>query len=126
MIRDIVRGPNGEKVGYWRKVKAKPVRKEMGSNTKVRWLISEEDGAGKYVMRLFEMKPGGHINLHKHPWEHEIFVIDGEGEILIGNEVYRVSKGNFIFIPPNIVHAYRNTSKTKTFRFLCIIPTRPK
>ncbi len=126
MIKEVIIGPNGEKVGYWRKVKSKPVRKEMGANTKIRWLISEEDGAPTFVMRMFEMKPGGYIKLHKHPWEHEIYVVDGEGEIIIGDKAYKVSKGNFIFIPPNIMHAYRNTSSNKTFRFLCVIPIKPK
>jgi quercetin dioxygenase-like cupin family protein len=46
---------------------------------KVRWLISKNDGAKNFAMRLFEIKPGGYSPLHQHNWEHEVFIIQGEG-----------------------------------------------
>lgn len=50
--------------------------------TQVRWLITKEMGAPNFAMRLFEMKPNGHSPLHKHAWEHEVFVLEGKGQIL--------------------------------------------
>ena len=120
----LIKGPSGEKIGRWDEVEAKPVEPEMAARTTIRVLISDLDGAPTFIMRLFEIEPGGYIRAHKHPWEHEIFVLSGTGEIRIGNSVYRVSEGYFIYIPPNVEHEYWNRSNT-VFRFLCLIPMRP-
>lgn len=97
---------------------------EFGSNANIRWLIKEEDGVKAFAMRYFEIRPGGRIVPHKHPWEHEIFVVKGEGKLRIGSEWYVVKKGTFIFIPPNVVHEYVNEGN-ENFEFLCMIPLKP-
>jgi quercetin dioxygenase-like cupin family protein len=37
--------------------------------------------------------------------------------------VYEVTEGNFIFIPPNVVHEY--WAGEKGVEFLCLIPLKP-
>ena len=88
----------------------------------VRWLIREEDGALRYAMRRFEIKPGGHIGLHSHPEEHEIYVLSGRGEISesTGLKIV-VAQGDVLYVPPQEEHGYRNLSND-SFVFLCIIP----
>ncbi len=125
MEKKNILGPCGEKVGYWETVEPKRLDEKQAVKTTVRWLIREEDGAKTFSMRLFEVEPEGHIRAHYHPWEHEIYVLDGVGEIRIGSRVYRVTKGFFIYIPPNVEHEYWNKSNDKTLRFLCIIPNKP-
>ena len=87
-------------------------------------LVSEKDGAKVFSMRLFDVLPGGHIKAYHHPWEHEIFVLDGVGEVRIGNRVYRVTRGVFLYIPPNVEHEYWNRGDS-VLRFLCMIPNKP-
>ncbi len=120
----IGKGPCGEKIGYYELVEEQKVPDDMGTQTFVRWLIKEDDGAKAFAMRLFTIKPGGHINQHHHPWEHEIFVLEGVGEIRIGSRVYRVSQGFFIYVPPNVEHEYWNKGD-KDLKFLCMIPLKP-
>ena len=36
-------------------------------------------------MREFELDPGGHTPQHFHPYEHEIYVLEGEGAIVDGD-----------------------------------------
>lgn len=93
----------------------------IGENSWFRLLISREDGAPNYAMRVFEIEEGGYIQSHRHPWEHEIFVLEGEGEIKIGNEKFRVSRGYAVLIPPNVDHEYKNVGKN-TWKFVCVIP----
>lgn len=93
----------------------------IGERSWFRPLISKDDGAPHYTMRIFEIEEGGFIRDHQHPWEHELFVIEGEGEIRIGDKVYRVKPGDAIFIPENVVHSYRNVGKG-VWRFICVIP----
>ncbi len=124
-MAQIVRGPSGEKVGYYELVEEEWLSREQGFMTSVRWLIREDDGAKNYVMRLFTIKPGGYIRAHSHPWEHEIYVVDGVGEIRIGDRVYRVTKGFFIYIPPDVEHEYWNKGD-KDLVFICVIPVVKK
>ena len=49
---------------------------------KVRWLITKETGAENFAMRLFEMEAGGNSPLHSHNWEHEVFILEGEGTVV--------------------------------------------
>jgi len=94
---------------------------EGASKLKVRWLITKDMGAENFAMRLFEMAPGGFSPLHSHPWEHEVFVLEGEG-VVIGRDGEKAFKaGTVVFIAPGERHRFRNTG-SETVRFLCMIP----
>lgn len=98
--------------------------KDAGEDTSkltIRWLIAKETGAERFAMRLFEMEPDGHSPFHNHPWEHEIFILEGEGVAFDGTKEKEIKAGDAIFIPPNEKHQLRNNSK-KTLKFLCLIP----
>jgi len=88
----------------------------------VRWLIAENDGAKRYAMRLFELKPEGIIPLHSHvDKEHEIFVIEGKGILESASKTISIQQGDVIFIDRQEVHSFINNS-TKPLRFICVIP----
>jgi quercetin dioxygenase-like cupin family protein len=98
--------------------------KDAGEGTSkltVRWLISKEIGAENFAMRLFEMDAGGFSPLHSHNWEHEIFILEGEGVAVSGEKTVKFEAGDAIFIPPNEKHQLRNNSD-KPCKFLCLIP----
>ena len=88
---------------------------------KVRWLITKETGAENFAMRLFEMQAGGNSPLHIHNWEHEVFILEGEGLVVGGQEEKKFKAGDVIFIPANEKHQLKNTSN-KPAKFLCFIP----
>ncbi len=108
------------KVFHYRDVKAEDAE-EGASKLKVRWLITKDMGAENFAMRLFEMKPGGYSPLHSHPWEHEVFILEGEGLVVSEEEERKFRAGDVIFIPPNERHQLKNTGQ-KTVKFLCLIP----
>ncbi len=92
------------------------------SGVTVRWVISADDGAPNYYMRVFEIAPGGYSPLHRHPWEHEIFILSGEGEV-VGDEGRRsVRPGTAVFIPAGELHQLRNPGG-RTLSFICTIPS---
>lgn len=94
--------------------------------TTVRWLIGRSSGAQTYAMRLFEVKPGSKIPIHSHAEEHEIFVLDGEAQLLGAQEPTFAKKDDVVFIPPNMSHGYDNTNGKRAFRFICVIPLLEK
>ena len=121
---DIKLGPCNEKVGHTDIVEKQLVSEDMATKTWIRWLIKGDDGAPTFAMRLFTVEPGGYIKPHHHPWEHEIYVLKGIGEIRIGSRIYRVTSGSFLLIPPNVEHEYTNIGE-EDLEFLCMIPLKP-
>ncbi|MCU0573961.1 MAG: cupin domain-containing protein [Syntrophobacteraceae bacterium] len=86
-----------------------------------RVVIGRADGAMNFCMRVFELSPGGHTPLHRHAWEHEIFVHKGEGSVFRAGEWVDVRTGSVIFVPPGEEHQIRNTGDG-AMCFVCLIP----
>jgi len=90
-----------------------------GASVKV--LVSPKEGWEDYVLREFELEPGGHTPRHVHPWPHINYIVEGEGELHLGTEDHPLSAGSYAFVPADIEHQYTNMGEGK-FRFLCIVP----
>ena len=102
-------------------VKAKDVEDSGASNVKVRWLVTKDMGAPNFAMRLFEVKPDGYSPLHTHPWEHEVFILEGEGVLFNGEKATPFKPNDVVFVAPDEWHQFKNTGK-QTLKFLCLIP----
>jgi len=98
-----------------------PVEAEGAKDAEIRWLISKEDGAENFAMRMFEIKPGGFTPLHTHPHEHEIFAVEGEGVFVYEGEEYQFGKDSVIFVPGGKEHRFKNTGDS-VLRLLCLVP----
>jgi quercetin dioxygenase-like cupin family protein len=109
------------KVTPYKNVTLEDVAAEGTKAAKIRWLITEKDGAKNFAMRMFEIDKDGYTPYHSHPWEHEVFVLEGEGKLLGDREEYRFEKGYVLFIPSGEPHQFKNTGDGK-LKFLCIIP----
>jgi quercetin dioxygenase-like cupin family protein len=97
------------------------VTMEGASGCRVRSLVGKGDSAPNFAMREFEVAPGGYTPKHFHPYEHEVFVLEGTGEILDGDDPQPLSAGDVVFVAPDDVHQFRNTG-SGPLRFLCLIP----
>ena len=92
---------------------------------KVRWLITKDIGAPNFAMRLFEMQPGGYSPLHTHDWEHEVFILEGEGTVVGKEGEKKFKPGDAVFVPSNEKHQFKNTGK-KLVKFICLVPYHEK
>jgi quercetin dioxygenase-like cupin family protein len=97
------------------------VTMEGAAGCQVRWLIGEGDKAPNFAMREFEVAPGGHTPKHFHDYEHEIYVIAGNGVVMEGDNERPLASGDVVLVSPNDVHQFRNTGR-ETMKFLCLIP----
>ncbi len=109
------------KVNSCEQVESKPVQMEGAHGCSVRWLVDENDGAPNFAMRQFEVAPGGYTPNHSHPYEHEVFVLDGEGVVMDGDVERPLKGGDVVFVAPNDVHQFRNTGQ-RPMKFLCMVP----
>jgi quercetin dioxygenase-like cupin family protein len=112
------------KVFSYQNIEAKDAN-EGASKLKVRWLITKEMGAPNFAMRLFEMEPKGHSPLHSHPWEHEVFILEGKGLVVSEQGDKKFKAGDVVFILPNEKHQFKNNGE-KTLKFLCLVPHKQK
>ena len=87
----------------------------------VRWLVGEQDDAANFAMRKFKVEPGGYTPRHSHPYEHEIYVLSGQGVVLEGDEQHSLTAGSVVYVKPDEVHQFRNTGDAP-LEFLCMVP----
>ena len=84
-------------------------------------LLSEDDGAPNFRMRLFEVAPGGFSPYHQHNYEHEVFILQGEGELVGEKAAHPFSAGQAVLVLPNEWHQFKNTGQAP-LKFICVIP----
>jgi mannose-6-phosphate isomerase-like protein (cupin superfamily) len=52
------------------------------------------------------------VKKHKHQFHTEhVYILEGEGEMLLGEKKLKVKKGDILFIPKNTIHSLKVTSK---------------
>ena len=113
----------GLKISDAQTVEARNVTVEGAENVKIRWLISSRDGAPRFQMRLFEVGPGGRTPLHTHDFEHEVYILKGEGKLIFEGEEKSFSQGYFVFVPEDREHSFVNTGN-ESLEFLCMVPVK--
>jgi len=87
----------------------------------VRWVIDEGDGAPYFAMRVFEVEPGHATPFHPHWFEHEVFVLSGQGALRTESGETPLSHGSVVFVPGDEVHQFINKGDD-VFRFICLVP----
>ena len=97
---------------------------DQAKGVNIRVVIGEQEGAFNFVMRVFELDPGGYTPRHAHPWEHEVFVLGGQGEVIAQGKSHRLKQGDTVFIPGGEEHQFLS-SVGSSLKFICIIPRPP-
>jgi len=87
----------------------------------MRVVIGPDEGAPHFNMRVFEVQPGYASPHHSHWWEHEIFVLSGQGMFRTDEGEIPVRHGSTVFVPGGKMHQLRNTGQD-LLRFICLVP----
>ena len=98
---------------------AKPTQ-ELAGVVK-REVINADDGAPHFCMRVFEVEPGSSTPSHAHPWEHEVFILSGQGVVVGEQGETPIAKDSVVFVPPDEHHCFINNGDD-VLRFICVIP----
>ena len=86
----------------------------------MRWVINGSQGATNFAMRVLELEPGKVSAFHQHDNEHEVFVLEGEGEVETPGGTSSIKSGSVVFISEKENHQFRNTGK-EMMRFVDVI-----
>ena len=89
-----------------------------------REVITADDGASRFCMRIFDLEPGSSTQPHSHWWEHEVFVLSGRGLVVGGEGETRIARDSVIFIAPDEHHYFVNNGK-KPLRYILLNSLQP-
>ena len=96
---------------------------ELAGVTK-REVITANDGAPNFCMRVFEVESGSSTPSHSHEWEHEVFILSGRGMVIGEQGEKLIARDSIVFVAPNEHHCFVNNG-AYPLRFICVIPLQP-
>jgi quercetin dioxygenase-like cupin family protein len=102
-------------------VPSEVVTDEGAEGATIRWVISEAQRAPTFALRIIEVEPGGQTPFHTHGYEHEVFVLEGTGELVGAEDRWPLEAATAVLVAPDEQHNFRNTGDTP-LRFICCIP----
>ena len=85
-------------------------------------LISLDDHPTTCTLTYSVIEPGTSSAHHLHPWEHEVYILEGSGVLVCDGQEYPVREGDGLFIPGNVDHYTRNTQPSGVIRRLEVNP----
>jgi quercetin dioxygenase-like cupin family protein len=102
-------------------VPADAVNADGADGVKIQWLVGQADRPDNFYMRLFELQPGGYTPRHDHPWEHEVFVLAGEGIVTAADGPHPIGADSVVHVRAGETHQFENTGD-EPLKFLCLVP----
>lgn len=87
----------------------------------IQWLVSPEDRPATFCMRLFSLTAAGFTPRHAHPWEHEVFILAGEGTLVTPDGEVPLRPRTVVYVPAGEEHQFRS-GDTGPLEFLCLVP----
>jgi quercetin dioxygenase-like cupin family protein len=102
-------------------VPATAVAMTGAQQVRMQLLCGPGDGCPNFAMRRFIVAPGGCTPRHEHPYEHEVFILAGQGVVFGNGKEQPLHAGDALYVPANESHQFRNTG-TGDLEFLCMVP----
>lgn len=68
------------------------------------WPISREAGAASTAVVYFELAPGKRLGAHTDSAEEVLVILDGEVDVVVGDERRRVDRGGLVLVPALVPH----------------------
>ena len=79
--------------------------------------------AESFSLGFVTLEPdGGQVPWHNQPQEEVYFVLEGVGEMCLGEERRVVTSGQAVFIPPHVYHQMTNLGQTPLKMLYCYGP----
>lgn len=111
------------KITNLKEIPAEKVEMDGVKDCRYQVALSARDGELSMAMRFFEVAPGGNTPLHNHPYEHEIYIIEGTGTVWRDGKEVQLKPGDVLYIPSDEKHQFKNAGDS-SFKFMCLIPSK--
>lgn len=101
----------------WNKMEWQPVRDGVDRKA------FSGDGA---TLALHRLKPGHEPRPHSHHYEQIVYILQGQVDFHVGDEVTRLGAGGLIAIPPNVTHHAEVVGDEEVLNLDVFTPKRPE
>lgn len=73
-----------------------------------------------FLVRYFELQPGGYSTLEHHQHPHAVVIVRGRGAVILGNRVEEVAAFDCVYVAPRCFHQFHATAG-EPLGFLCVV-----
>lgn len=113
--------PNDRITGTWRPAS------DQDTAFQTRFVAPGSATRGEFGMFEGRLAPGLGAVPHVHQgFSESFYVLDGSLRIRTGTEVRTATAGDFVYVPPTGVHAFRSTGETDARFLLIFAPGAPR
>ena len=84
-------------------------------------LVGKEDGAEKTALHEIRIQKGGRTSVHRHNWQHQIYVTSGRGVLVIGEKRIPLKAGDILVIARGEEHGFEQRGNSPLL-FLTVTP----
>jgi quercetin dioxygenase-like cupin family protein len=78
--------------------------------TQVRFLCEAQETGNAWSLMEVTLPLGSGPPPHKHTWDEAYFVMAGEVQFTLGDEVFAARAGDFVYTPGGVVHGFNGVS----------------
>ena len=79
-------------------------------------VLGAQDGVPTVISLFHDHGPGESSEHHEHDWEHQAFILSGSGVVWVDGQEYDIQTGDFVLIPENSSHYFKNTGSVTLSR----------
>jgi quercetin dioxygenase-like cupin family protein len=83
-------------------------------------LIGAGEGAREYRLRYFEVAPGAHTALERHPHDHGVMIVRGRARVTLGAVTHEVGAGDVVYVAGNELHCFEALGEDP-LGFVCVV-----
>jgi quercetin dioxygenase-like cupin family protein len=83
---------------------------------------AREDTAGAYALIEATLTGGGPPQHIHHAEEEAIYVVDGEVNVQVGDQINQATQGSFVLVPRGTVHTYWNAGPNPAKLLVIVSP----
>lgn len=65
------------------------------------------------TITVFAFDAGQGLSEHKAPFDALVYIFDGEADVTIADQVHKVSQGEMIILPVDVIHALKAITRFK-------------
>ena len=106
-----------ERIGWEKSLKGSP-------GVWIRDLVTRKTN-DQVTVRIVRVDPGGEIIPHVHEVMEVFYILEGEGEALMGEKTQICPSGTCLFAPAGIKHGLKNTGDVPVKLFCVFTPPLP-
>lgn len=88
----------------------------------LKFLCTSDDTDSQYSSMINTVPKGFGAPPHSHPWDEAVYVLKGEIEFLIDDEIRVLKAGDFLLTPANNKHAFTGVSEEEALMLAFDVP----